>query len=119
MGEDVIELKEYKISNQALQSIVKLAISETEGVSLAGGILGTLSEHLGRFTKGRSLNVEVVEGEALIGIRLVVEYGLAIPEVVHQVQFKVKAAVESMTGLRVQSVNVLVEGINFPSPKEE
>ncbi len=119
MTEEVIELKEYKISRQALQSIVRLAISEIEGVSLFGGILSTLSEHLGKLTRGKSLNIEVSENEGEIGVKLVVEYGLNIPEIAHQVQFKIKAAVESMTGLKVRNVNILVAGINFHLPKEE
>lgn len=118
MEENLVELENFKISNQAMQSIVRLATEEVEGVELAKGFIGTISERLGVSAAEKSIKVEVKDSEAEIGLALRVDYGASIPEVVRQVQFKVKGAMESMTGLKVKGVNVSVEGINFSPCRE-
>ena len=41
------------------------------------------------------------------------EYGYNIPEVTGAVQDKVKNAIETMTGLSVEDVNIRVAGVNL------
>ena len=48
-----------------------------------------------------------------IDIDIVVEYGANMPEVAWEIQGKIKKAVESMTGLIVEKVNVFIKGIEF------
>ena len=43
---------------------------------------------------------------------IIVEYGVRIPDVAFEIQNRVKKAVESMTGLKVEEVNVHVQGVN-------
>ena len=51
--------------------------------------------------------------------RLIVEYGARIPDIAWEVQNKVKTQVESMTGLKVVAVNVIVQGVNFPKDSKK
>lgn len=118
MEDNILQLDSFKISTQALQSIARLATEEVEGVELAKGFIGTISERLGVSAAEKSIRVEVKDSEAQIGLALRVEYGALIPEVVRQVQFKIKGAMESMTGLKVKGVNVSIEGINFSPGRE-
>ncbi len=43
---------------------------------------------------------------------VVVEYGSRIPDVAFEIQNRVKKSVEGMTGLKVEEVNVHVQGVN-------
>ena len=45
-------------------------------------------------------------------MNIIVEYGSRIPDVAFEIQNRVKKAVESMTGLKVEEVNVHVQGVN-------
>jgi uncharacterized alkaline shock family protein YloU len=118
MEDNILELDSFKISTQALQSIVRLAMDEVEGVELAKGFIGAISEKFGVSGPEKSIKVEVQDGEVEIVLNLRVDYGIAIPEVAQQVQFKVKGAIESMTSLRVRNVNITVEGMNFIPSRE-
>ncbi len=103
-----------KISDDVVATIASIAASEVKGVAnMSGGLVSGISEMLGKKTKG--VKVQVGEKETTIDISLSVEYGARIPDVAWEVQNKVKTQVESMTGLKVVSVNVIVQGIvNFP-----
>ena len=48
-----------------------------------------------------------------IDIYLNVEFGARIPDLAWEVQSSVKEAVESVTGLAVQRVNIHVQGVNL------
>ena len=52
-------------------------------------------------------------------VNIIVEYGARIPDVAFEIQNKVKKSVESMTGLKVEEVNVHVQGVNTESLTEE
>lgn len=102
-----------KISDEVVAIIASMAASEVKGVAnMSGGLVGGISEILGKKTKG--VKVQVGEKETTIDISLIVEYGARIPDVAWEVQNKVKTQVECMTGLKVVSVNVIVQGVNFP-----
>lgn len=102
-----------KISDEVVAIIAGMAASEVSGVAnMSGGLVGGISEILGKKTKG--VKVQVGEKETTIDISLIVEYGARIPDIAWEVQNKVKTQVESMTGLKVVAVNVIVQGVNFP-----
>ncbi|HSL93644.1 MAG TPA: Asp23/Gls24 family envelope stress response protein [Bacillota bacterium] len=106
------------IADDVVGVIAGLAASEVRGVSSATG--GSLVNRLGGGKKSLSKGVKVTVGEqeASIDMHIVVEYGMVIPEVAHQVQEKVKRAVESMTGLEVVEVNVFVQNVGIIEFKE-
>ncbi|MDF9407326.1 MAG: Alkaline shock protein 23 [Pelotomaculum sp. PtaB.Bin013] len=110
-----------KISEDVVKIIAGLAATEVEGVSgMSGGLAGGIAEKLGHKNMSKGVKAEVGEKEATIDIHVIVEYGCRIQEVAYQIQTKVRNAVESMTGLKVLSVNVNVQGVSFgPDNKEE
>lgn len=55
----------------------------------------------------------VNEDTVSVDMALTLEYGYGIPEVAKQVQEKVKLAIENMTGLQVQDVNIRIAGVNI------
>ncbi len=59
------------------------------------------------------------ERQTAIDLDLVVEYGVAITDVAHDVRENVIAAVERTTGLEVVEVNVTVNDVHLPEDDDE
>ena len=76
---------------------------------------------LGRDNIARGISISKEEEGLGIDIYLNVEFGAKIPDLAWEVQSSVKEAVESVTGLKVQMVNIHVEGVNLPKnvPQED
>jgi len=108
-----------KISNDVVASIAGIAVSEVPGVyGMAGGIAGGISEVFGgKKNLSKGIKVEVGEKETKIDVNIIVEYGVRIPDVAFEIQNRVKKAVETMTGLKVSSININVQGINIMENK--
>ena len=130
-NEDLVELEEQeeikaenesiKISNDVVAVIAGVAVSEVSGVSgMSGGFAGGITEVLsGKKNLAKGIKVEVEENVAKIDVNIIVEYGTRIPDVAFEIQNRVKKAVESMTGLKVEEVNVHVQGVNTDIVKED
>ena len=111
-----------KIASDVVATIAGLAAADVEGIAgMSGGVAGGIAEMLGRKNLTKGVKVEVGDSDASIDIFCIVEYGTSITTVASSVQNKVKGAVEGMTGLAVQAVNVHVQGVTFPqgTPKTE
>ena len=115
--EEVNEAEGIKISNDVIAVIAGVAASEVPGVaSMAGGLTGGLTEALkGKKNLAKGIKVEATETTANIDVNIIVEYGSRIPDVAFEIQNRVKKSVESMTGLKVEEVNVHVQGVNTES----
>ena len=103
---------QVRIADDVVAVIAGIAATETDGIA---GMSGGMTEGFTRRVTGknvtRGVSVEVGELEAAIDLRVIVQYGAKIHEVSRQLQYNVKQAVESMTGLNVIEVNVKVEGV--------
>lgn len=112
--EVVTENEGIEISNDVIAVVAGVAVSEVVGVSAtSGGFAGGISEVLsGKKNLAKGIKVEVSENKTKIDVNIIVEYGTRIPDVAFEIQNKVKSAVESMTGLTVEEVNVHVQGVN-------
>lgn len=129
-NEEIVELDNeiktendtIKISDDVVAVIAGVAVSEVPGVAgMAGGFAGGISEVFsGKKNLAKGIKVEIDEKDAKIDVNIIVEYGSRIPDVAFEIQTRVKKAVESMTGLNVEEVNVHVQGVNTDvSNKEE
>lgn len=110
--DEVMAMGGVKISDDVIATIASLAASEIEGVSkMTGSIAGNLTEILGKknFTKGVKVRLE--EETVEVDVFLSVVYGSIIHEVAEKVQENVKKTIESMTDLKVMTVNVHVQGV--------
>lgn len=114
-GEGII-----KIADEVVATIAAVAASEVKGVAgMVGTITGSITEAFGKKNVTKGVKVQVGEKEATIDIYIIVEYGAKIPEVAWEIQEKVKNAVESMTGLKVNQININVQGIKFEKEQTE
>lgn len=103
---------QVRIADDVVAVIAGIAATETDGIAgMSGGITEGLARRVGGRNVTRGVSVEVGELEAAIDLRIIVQYGAKIHEVSRELQYNVKQAVESMTGLKVIEVNVKVEGV--------
>lgn len=126
---EVVELdEEIKTENEGIQIssdvvavIAGVAVSEVQGVSgMSGGFAGGITEVLsGKKNLAKGIKVEIDEDKAKIDVNIIVEYGSRIPDVAFEIQNRVKKSVENMTGLKVEEVNVHVQGVNTDAVMNE
>lgn len=123
------ELKEVngqiQISDEVIAIIAGTAAAETEGVALnAPAAVSTVKGFFGKKNQSKGVKVTVEESNALIELEVAVKFGINIKNACEEVQQKVKNAVETMTGLTVTGVNVVVSEVtmekeNVPAPVGE
>ena len=126
---EVVELEEeiktenegIQISSDVVAVIAGVAVSEVQGVSgMSGGFAGGITEVLsGKKNLAKGIKVEIDEDTAKIDVNIIVEYGSRIPDVAFEIQNRVKKSVENMTGLKVEEVNVHVQGVNTDTVMNE
>ncbi|MBR4808625.1 MAG: Asp23/Gls24 family envelope stress response protein [Lachnospiraceae bacterium] len=100
------------IAEEVVAKIAGMAALEVEGVAAMSG--NNTTDMIGKLSGAslaRGVRVEVEEGVTTIDLILVLTYDCSIPKVSKEVQEKVKAAIENMTGLEVSDVNVKIAGV--------
>ena len=108
------EIGTVSFANDVLAIIAGLAATEIEGVAgMSGGIAGGIAELLGRKNLAKGIKVTVNDRQVAVDINLIVTYGHKLHEVSRNVQANVVKALETMTGLTVERVNVNVLGVQF------
>ena len=113
-------LGEVQIAEEVITIIAGLAATEVEGVcSMGGNITKELVSRLGMKNLSKGVRVEVTEeGKIEVFVTINIAYGYAIPAVSGNVQEKVKAAIENVTGLEVSGVNVRIADVDMKSAVE-
>lgn len=121
--EEVNEIEEngIKIADDVVATIAGKAVMEVNGVySMFGGFAGGISEVFGKKNYTKGIKVDNTEKGLKIDVNIIVEYGARIPDVAYEIQNRVKKAIENMTGLTLEEVNVHIQGVNTePQNKEE
>ena len=112
------------IDDVVVSKIAGIAAREVSGVdSLGGGgarMIGNIRESFGASEDVRQgVDVEVAEGSARIEITITAEYGVAIHELAEAIRRNIMNAVERMTGLSVERVNVVVHDVKLPKDESE
>ncbi|MDD6920205.1 MAG: Asp23/Gls24 family envelope stress response protein [Eubacteriales bacterium] len=107
------ELEETKFSNKVLAICAVNATMRVDGVvGFASDITDNISKLLfGKeiFTKG--VKIGKTKKGVEIGLYVVIGFGYNIPDVVWQIQQKVRDEVEEITATKVAGVNVFVQHI--------
>ncbi len=105
---------EIKISNEVVVTISSIAASKIDGVHCSGG-----KTIFGKKDIERGITASVEGNTAIINVEVKVDFGKNIYDTVQKLQKQIKDAVEQMTGLEVEKVNVTVKGIIMPEMAEE
>lgn len=111
-------LGEVRIADEVVAIIAGLAATEVEGVaSMAGNITNELVSKLGMKNLSKGVKVEVGEESVAVDVALNIAYGYSIPKVSAKVQEKIKTAIETMTGLEVEGVNIRIATVDMKNTK--
>ena len=112
------------IADVVVAKIVTLAAREIDGVYALGGgtarMVGAVRQRVPgvRTSDTQGVSVEVGQRQAAADIDLVVEYGVAIPDLANAVRSNVITAVERICGLEVTEVNINVNNIHLPGEQD-
>ncbi len=101
------------ISEKVITTLAAQSASETYGIVglAAQNMKDGLFELLGVDNNARGVKVEVEGDKVDIELTVIMEYGVRIAIVAENIIDKVKFNIESNTNLKVNSVNIIVQGI--------
>lgn len=103
-----------RIADDVVASIAGIAAIEVAGVSrLTGNMSKDLVSKLGKKNLANGVKIAIIDGNVNVDVSLELEYGNSVRKVSEEVQLKVAQAIESMTGLHVKQVNVMVSSIKY------
>lgn len=103
---------DVRIANDVIAIIAGLAATEVKGVAkMSGNITKDLISKLGMRNLSRGVTVVVTPNSVTVDVAIELLYGYNVIEVSKKVQDKVKSAIETMTGLTVEEVNVRIAGV--------
>jgi uncharacterized alkaline shock family protein YloU len=108
------------MADGVVAKIVAIAAREIEGVHdlAGGGTASTISGLASRVTRSdqraQGVFVEVGEHEVAVDLKMVVLYGVNIPQLADAVRRNISYRVAEITGLIVKEVNINVTDLFFP-----
>ena len=107
------DLGTINITEQVIATICGVAAMECYGlVGMAPRNVGEgLTDLLRRENYERGVDIQFHEDSISVQLYIVVEYGVKISEVARIVQERVKYAIENTLGLKVNRINVRVQGV--------
>ena len=109
---------QVQIAYEVVAIIAGLAATEVEGVaSMAGNITNELVSKLGKKSLSKGIRVKVEDGIVNVNVALNIAYGYSVPKTCKKVQEKVKAAIENMTGLEVEKVDIQIANVSISKEK--
>ena len=112
------------IDDTVVGKIAGIATREVSGVANLGGgaarMWGAVRESLTASTNvQQGVNVAVQDGHASIAVAIIAEYGVAIHELAEAIRRNIINAVERMTGLNVEAVDVTVHDVKLPGEDDD
>lgn len=114
------EMGTIHIADEVLAVVAASAALEVEGVSsLAANLSSDLAELMGKKVYSKGVRLLVANGQVMVEISILIQYGYVIPDVARKVQEAVMTAVTNTSGMEVSQVNVQVAGISFQKKNKE
>lgn len=106
-----------EISPHAIAAIAGDAVLRCYGVVgvASKNLIGGIADLLQPDRWGRGVEVRVRDGEVIVDLYVIVQYGTRISEVAHGVMNSVKYALEQSLGIPIAEVNVHVQGLRMPN----
>jgi uncharacterized alkaline shock family protein YloU len=103
-----------EITNEAIAVVVGGAVADIYGVvgmASQNQIKDNLNSVLRKENYAKGVIVSQEESSVVVGVYMIVSYGVKISEVSYNVQEKVKYNLETMLGVSANYVNVYVQGV--------
>ena len=112
------QIGEVKIADDVVATIAGLATTEVEGVaSMQGNLTNEIVGKLGVKNLSKGVKIELMRGKVHAELSVIMRYGYSIPKTCNAIQYRVKTAIENMTGLDVESVNIRIVGVETEKSK--
>ena len=101
-------------SPDVVATIAGIATLKVNGVAgMSGGITDGIVQILGIKNFKKGVKAEINGNDVTVSMSIVMRYDANMQNVCMKIQSDVKEAIETMTGLGVAGVNVIVQGVNF------
>lgn len=115
-GYEIEDVGQVQIADEVIAVIAGLAGTEVDGVQqMSGNITNEIVSKLGMKNLSKGVKVSIDGEQVDVDLNLILQYGVSIPKTSKEVQEKVKGAIETMTGLTVNEVNIRIAGIQTES----
>jgi uncharacterized alkaline shock family protein YloU len=110
---EATSLGKIEISPTAVATLASSAVLKCYGVvgMASPSLRRGLAELLSRDSSRRGVKVRIEDAQIIIDLYVIIEYGVRISEVAHNIMHNVKFRVEKSLGLPVAQVNVHVQGL--------
>ena len=107
------------VSDEVIAICAVNAALKTEGfLRMAGGLSNALSRNLlGKELLSKGVKVSQSSGRIEIDVNIIARYGCKIPQVAWDIQENVKTEVKEITDLKVNAVNIHVQGVEKDDQK--
>lgn len=99
--------------------IISIATVETNSVDGVYEIPVNVVERFSNKYMNKDIEVTIDETNVYLSIKTAIEYGKDLVEISRNIQEKVKEKIETMTGLNVMEVNVIVANVVVPKDTKE
>lgn len=107
-------------ADDVIATIASLAVADVKGVcGMSGSVAEGFSSILSKKHNTKGVKVQVGTEEASVDLSVLIQYGHKIQEVCQNIQVAVKNAIETMTGLSCNEVNVFVAAVCFDAPEKK
>lgn len=113
---NVINSGTIHITEDVIISIANVEASNTEGVCQ---LPVNMMERFSNMYTNKTVEVNLDDSNVYLTMRVAVEFGKNLVAVASEIQEKVKEKIETMTGLNVVEVNIIVEHVAIPKKDKE
>ena len=105
---------EVHIADEVIATIIGLATTEVEGVAaMAGNITNELISKVGIKNLSKGVKLDRADGSFKVELSIVIKFGYSIPKVTAAIQEKVRATVDTMTGLSIDEISIKIASLEM------
>lgn len=105
-----------QINEEVLVSIASVETNRIEGVNV---IPAGMVEIFSAKSANKDIDVSIDDNNVYMTIKVSVEYGINLIQVSEEIQLRVKERIETMTGLKVNEINVIISNVVIPKEIKE
>ena len=117
MSEELMNVQAHGtvlFANEVLETIAGIAVAEVPGIAnMSGGFKDGINDLIGKMKLSKGVKATKTEDNLTFDVQIIVEYGVKVQEVCVNIQESVFNAVETMTGLKANAINVYVQGVKL------
>ena len=107
-----IDLGSIQVHKKVVEEIIEAAISDMNGVTLLERDVVQKFLDVFRRKSNPGINIKVgKEGQVCVEVKVLIAYGLNIPDVARQIQNVIKEALDKMIDVELSDINVNIQGI--------